>query len=222
MALLLKFLDKFYNKHNIPWVNLIWNTYYSNGELPQPENEKGSFWWKDLLKLCDTFKGIAKCSVGNGSTVHFWTEVWNGNLLQHKFPRLFSYAKNQNISVADFIHNNNFQQQFHLPLSVQAFQEYQAMQDIIQQTQISNEANDVWSYLWGNAYYSASKFYHLPYKNVQPPRPFIWIWNSSCSNKIRVFSWLLLMDRLNVRNILRRKKHKLEGNNYNCVLSPVP
>jgi hypothetical protein len=26
------------------------------------------------------------------------------------------------------------------------------------------------------------------------------------------------MDRLNVRNILRRKKHKLEGNNYNCVL----
>jgi hypothetical protein len=26
------------------------------------------------------------------------------------------------------------------------------------------------------------------------------------------------MDRLNVRNILRRKKSKLEGNNYNCVL----
>jgi hypothetical protein len=26
------------------------------------------------------------------------------------------------------------------------------------------------------------------------------------------------MDRLNVRNILRRKKHKIEGNNYNCDL----
>jgi hypothetical protein len=26
------------------------------------------------------------------------------------------------------------------------------------------------------------------------------------------------MDRLNVRNILRRKKHQLQGNNYNCVL----
>jgi hypothetical protein len=33
-----------------------------------------------------------------------------------------------------------------------------------------------------------------------------------------VFSWLLLMDRLNIRNILRRKKHKLQGNNYSCVL----
>jgi hypothetical protein len=26
------------------------------------------------------------------------------------------------------------------------------------------------------------------------------------------------MDRLNVRNILRRKKHKIQGNNYNCIL----
>ena len=26
------------------------------------------------------------------------------------------------------------------------------------------------------------------------------------------------MDRLNTRNILKRKKHKLEGNNYNCIL----
>jgi hypothetical protein len=26
------------------------------------------------------------------------------------------------------------------------------------------------------------------------------------------------MDRLNTRNILKRKKHKLEGKNYNCVL----
>jgi hypothetical protein len=43
-AMLLKFLDKFFNRHNIPWVSLIWNTYYSNGELPQPKNERGSFW----------------------------------------------------------------------------------------------------------------------------------------------------------------------------------
>jgi hypothetical protein len=53
---------------------------------------------------------------------------------------------------------------------------------------------------------------------VHPPRPFLWIWNSSCSNK--VFSWHLLIDRLNVRNIFIRKKHKLEENNYNCVLCP--
>jgi hypothetical protein len=108
--LLLKFLDKFFNRHNIPWVNLIWNTYYSNGELPQLENERGSFWWKDLVKLHDSFKGIANCSIGNVSTVKFWSQVWNGKLLEHKFPRIFSYAKKKNISVADFMHNINFEQ----------------------------------------------------------------------------------------------------------------
>jgi hypothetical protein len=57
-----------------------------------------------------------------------------------------------------------------------------------------------------------------PLQECQPPRPFVWIWDSKCANKIKVFTWLLLMDRLNVRNILRRKKHKLQDNNYNCVI----
>jgi hypothetical protein len=40
VALFLKHLDKFFNRKNIPWVNLIWNTYYSNGELPQATKDK--------------------------------------------------------------------------------------------------------------------------------------------------------------------------------------
>jgi hypothetical protein len=44
LALLLKHLDKFYNKKNIPWVNLIWNTHYSNGEIPHVTRDRGSFW----------------------------------------------------------------------------------------------------------------------------------------------------------------------------------
>jgi hypothetical protein len=36
----------------------------------------------------------------------FWSDVWNDLLLEHKFPRLYSYAKNKNISMAMFIMNN--------------------------------------------------------------------------------------------------------------------
>ena len=75
VALLLKHLDKFYNKRDIPWVNLIWSTYYANGEVPHATQEKGSFWWKDILKLCDKFRGVAACSVGDGSTVLFWLDI---------------------------------------------------------------------------------------------------------------------------------------------------
>jgi hypothetical protein len=71
MALLLKYLDKFYNRRDIPWVKLIWNTHYSEGEIPHATKDKGSFWWRDILKLSDEFRGIAKCKIGNGTTVMF-------------------------------------------------------------------------------------------------------------------------------------------------------
>jgi hypothetical protein len=43
-ALLLKFLDKFYNRRKVPWVDLIWNSYYSQ-VVPHFSTSKGSFWW---------------------------------------------------------------------------------------------------------------------------------------------------------------------------------
>jgi hypothetical protein len=186
--LLIKHLDKFYNKKNIPWVNLIWNTYYANGEIPHATTDRGSFWWKDLLKLCDAFRGVAACQVGNGTTVMFWSDVWNDLLLQNHFPRLYSFAKNKQILVAQILLNNSIQEQFHLPLSVQAFQEYQDLQQLIQGIQIQSEIKDKWTYIWGNDRYSASKFYYLPFKNVQPPKQFIWIWDSKCANKLRIFT----------------------------------
>jgi hypothetical protein len=69
-------------------------------------------------------------------------------------------------------------------MSTQAFQEYQQLQDIIQQLQISQDNKDVWEYIWGGHQYAASKFYNLAYKFVQPPKPFLWIWDSRCSNKL--------------------------------------
>jgi hypothetical protein len=42
-ALLLKFLHKFYNKLDVPWVQLIWNNYYRDGSVPDGR-PKGSFW----------------------------------------------------------------------------------------------------------------------------------------------------------------------------------
>jgi hypothetical protein len=84
-----------------------------------------------VLKLVDWFRGIAKCKVGNETTVLFWEDVWNDHLLQQRFPRLYSFAKNKNIYVAQFLMNNHIDTQFLLPLLDQAFQEYQQMQQLI-------------------------------------------------------------------------------------------
>ena len=42
-ALLIKNLHKFFNKVDLPWVNLIWEKHYRNGKLSS-HIKKGSFW----------------------------------------------------------------------------------------------------------------------------------------------------------------------------------
>jgi len=57
-ALLMKILDKFFNRKDIPWVNLVWEKHCRNGRLPGIV-KKGSFWWMDVLKLLTPFKEMA-------------------------------------------------------------------------------------------------------------------------------------------------------------------
>lgn len=44
-ALLLKYLHKFFNRSDLPWVKLIWEKHYRNDKLPNSVVPKGSFWW---------------------------------------------------------------------------------------------------------------------------------------------------------------------------------
>jgi hypothetical protein len=41
-ALLMKYLDKFYNKADIPWVSLLWDSYYAES-VPHATKLCGSF-----------------------------------------------------------------------------------------------------------------------------------------------------------------------------------
>jgi hypothetical protein len=65
----MKCLHKFFNRVNIPWVNIIWDTHYSNS-LPSVK-PVGSFWWKDIIKIQDVFKEIARVEIRNGKLLSF-------------------------------------------------------------------------------------------------------------------------------------------------------
>jgi hypothetical protein len=75
-ALLLKFLHKFYNKRmDIPWVKLIWDSYYSL-DVPHAAKLCGSYWWRDLAKMMDNCHAVAKPVVKSGETILFWVDEW--------------------------------------------------------------------------------------------------------------------------------------------------
>jgi hypothetical protein len=115
-VLLLKNLHKFFNRHDIPWVKLVWSSYYSNGQIPRNHME-GSFWWKAHLKLLDKFKGISCCNIGDGKTSYLWTDLWSDNCLFQKLPHLASFAKKMDITVHETIHTEFLEDLFHLPMS---------------------------------------------------------------------------------------------------------
>lgn len=119
IALLTKHLDKFYNKHNLPWVKLIWRKYYLNADLPpHAHTEKWSFWWKDIFRLIPLFRAITITKINSGDTTVFWKNDWNGtgNSLAERFTTLFSFSRNEDISVFGFLNDQSLQKLFHLPL----------------------------------------------------------------------------------------------------------
>ena len=118
-ALLIKNLHKFYNRHDTPWVNLIWETYYQDNKL-LGEELVGSFWWKYILKLNDQYKAMARCNLGDGRSAVFWTDLWSNVILQQEYPHLFSFVQNTSVTVQQVVNTEYLEDLFHLPLCSQA------------------------------------------------------------------------------------------------------
>ena len=124
-TLLTKFLFKFFNKQDIPWVNLICNNYYNNGEVPSYPTRVGSFWWRDCCSILREFKDMTISYAGNGNTIKLWSDKWCSQILSQAMPQLFSYVKNLEITLASAsnMEEDEFYDLFHLLMSATAVQQ---------------------------------------------------------------------------------------------------
>jgi hypothetical protein len=118
-CLLMKHLHKFFNRANLPWVNLVWKLYYESA-LPPAKARDISFWWRDCLKSLPSYKGIASIFVGSGASILLWHNKWHGASLQGQFPHLYSFAKDDSSSVVKV----DLADHFNLPLSEEAYSEF--------------------------------------------------------------------------------------------------
>lgn len=55
---------------------------------------------------------------------------------------------------------------FNLTLSQQDFEELQDLGDLLVYQCLDDQAKDTWTYQWGNATYSSSRFYKLVFQNL--------------------------------------------------------
>jgi hypothetical protein len=169
----------------------------------------------------DQYRGFAKPNVKSGETILFWSDAWevdNSSIpLSDRFSRLFSFVKDSKISVRDMVQLQNRSEEFHLPLSSRAYDEFLLPQGWLDNVSLQQLGSDTWSCARGD--YRAHAFYGSLYDHVVVDPRFQWIWKSKCIMKIKMFSWLMLSDRLNTKDLLQRR-HWIVNNDYCCVLCP--
>ena len=140
-------LHKFFNHHDIPWVNLVWEAYYSNRQLTD-KLSLCSFWWRDCLKPLLLYKENVDCSLEKGNSIQLWHDTWHGLPPMLIWPQLHSFAKDSTISISKLWNMEEPSNHFHLTLSEEAFLWYYELQSLIIDIQISTN-NDTWHCLSG-------------------------------------------------------------------------
>lgn len=76
---------------------------------------------------------------------------------------------------------------------------------------------DEWILCWGDAEFKPRKYYKFLFKNVNAPAYITKIWKSKCIMRHKVFAWLMLLDRVNTRDLLLRR-HFFIGEDHACLL----
>ena len=79
---------------------------------------------------------------------------------------------------------------------------------------------DLWLWQGSSKVYKPKLFYGHVFQNETFNHLLCWIWKSSCTIKIKVFAWMLIMDRLNTKDMVdRRHWHMDDG--ATCRLCPL-
>ena len=111
----------------------------------------------------------------------------------------------------------DFEDLFYLPLSQAAFVEFEDLQEHLIGLPGPQSEDDVWSYIWGNGTYTSQRLYKLVFANTDAHPTFGWIWKAKCTPRIKFFAWLVLVDRLNTKDMLRRRHYNTQDDDL-CVL----
>ena len=126
--------------------------------LPSSQ-KKGLFWWRDILKLLDSFKGMSMVNFQDGASCLFWEDLWLHKVPKHSYPKLFSFAKNPWISLKH-AKEEELDNLLYLLISNIALQQLVVLAQDLSSLPDMFE-HDTWSYIWGSPHSSPQKHMYI-------------------------------------------------------------
>ena len=140
-----------------------------------------------MLRLSNTFRGVASCLLGDGSTIFFWEDLWKNQILANSLPALYDHAMNKKQSVSSIVNSDELGSIFRLPLGQMAEAELQQIQGVINSVPYDDRGKDSWYLIWGSQKYTASRFYRFSFENIQVGTCFKWLLKARCTQRQKFF-----------------------------------
>ena len=75
---------------------------------------------------------------------------------------------------------------------------------------------DAWTMIWGHKY-SSHRFYSYAFSWVETHPYYKVLWKSHCTPRVKFFAWLILVDCLNTKTMLRRRNLNVQDDTL-CVM----
>ena len=190
------------------WAKLVRAKYLVNDDIFTSSSRGGSQFWKRLVKIKHLFKLGARHVVHNGQRTLFWTDCWQGaDILKDRFPLVFAVCDNQQISVASVVNNSI---RLRRSLSEVAKVKWVKLLQLIDQIHLSEELDSVsWSLEVSGQYSVASMYAKLA--QGASVAYFCDVWAAKLPQKIKIFSWQLILDRLPSGQVLASRQGPSDG-----------
>jgi hypothetical protein len=207
-ALLTKWLWNLENSSGL-WQSIITGKYIKGKPLISvKQRQTDSQFWKKLLSLREIFFKYCKMVVGNGCRTSFWKKFWIGDgPLAVKFPILFDVTIDKDITVNKVLSSNFDALSFRRRMSgnLQVF--YDDLVALCFGYSLSNQEDKLICNL-GNKGFTVNSLYK---KNSldQIKVSYRFLWKSKLPQKIKVFFWLVIRNKILTK--VNLKKKKLEG-----------
>lgn len=131
------------------------------------------------------------------------------------FGQLKKESSTYNISLHSIWQSEDLSDLFHLPLSEEAFGQYQELNTLLQELQLFEDP-DIWQISSGESKFQVSKIYSVLIGENEVMPAIKWIWDTCCQLKYKIFFWLLLRNIMNTRAMLHRKHFFLPD--YSAVM----
>ena len=134
----------------------------------------------------DIYRGVTTCIPRAGDTILLWKDIpIDDEPLSNKLPHMFSFTREEDISIVQFQDRPRASKNFYLTLSIEALHELTYLQNHMNDLYLEPMMADEWITCWGDVQFRPKKFTNFFFRELQPPAYITMIWKTKCIMKLK-------------------------------------